>query len=325
MRQMTSPDVMHRPFGKTGLSVPPIVFRADLLDNRARVLPDQTKRLICGEWFDRVSGPVWVEVSYDKVCHECRELSRILRRFEVSRDDVAINLVFDGSGGPSGDNNEIFATAIRDRFEEAEKALGNAYSPKLAMIDVSETQPRDATRAAIGSLAQLKATQRIGAIGIRAKDWAVAKQLSDEVELDFIALMGAFTVLRHPPELAAFLMEIAQRRIAVIAAGVFHGGFLVGGTRFDNRAVGNEAPDDVSLHHWRKAFTSLCHGHGVRPAEACVQFALRGPGVAAVSLSTSRVERVAENLKSTVRNVPVALWESMKEEGLLEDDFRFFS
>ncbi len=109
----------------------------------------------------------------------------------------------------------------------------------------------------------------------------------------------------------------------MIGAGVFHGGFLIGGPRFDGRLISPDDSANLSRFAWRKAFTSLCHGHGVRPAQACIQFALTAPGVVAVSLSTSHVDRVDDNVDSVVSRVPAALWVSLKEEGLLEERYSF--
>ena len=60
---------------------------------------------------------------------------------------------------------------------------------------------------------------------------------------------------------------------------------------------------------------------GITPAEACIQFALSGPGVVALILNSSHPDRVAENIASVERTVPNAFWASMKEEGLLAADY----
>jgi D-threo-aldose 1-dehydrogenase len=59
----------------------------------------------------------------------------------------------------------------------------------------------------------------------------------------------------------------------------------------------------------------------VTPAQACIQFALAGPGVVSVLLNSSRPDRVTENIASVQRKVPDTFWASMKEEGLIADDY----
>jgi D-threo-aldose 1-dehydrogenase len=110
---------------------------------------------------------------------------------------------------------------------------------------------------------------------------------------------------------------LAEQGIGIITAGVFAGGFLLGGRTLNGRNINSDTPAYQSLVARRKAFTALCHGHSVRPAHACIQYALGIPGVVAASLSTSNVDRVAEAVHGATTQVPSALWASMKEEGLL--------
>jgi D-threo-aldose 1-dehydrogenase len=56
---------------------------------------------------------------------------------------------------------------------------------------------------------------------------------------------------------------------------------------------------------------------------ACVQFALSPPGVAAVSLNTSRPERVAENVGAVEAVVPAAFWSDAKNAGLIAREYPF--
>jgi D-threo-aldose 1-dehydrogenase len=125
--------------------------------------------------------------------------------------------------------------------------------------------------------------------------------------------------MSHPPETLDFLTELETRGIAVVNAGVFDGGFLVGSEQLHSQRIDASNLNNEPLFKWRRAFTALCHGHGVAPGHACVQFALSAPAVAAVALRTSIVDRVAEDVSYVQTKVPAALWESMKEEGLIED------
>jgi D-threo-aldose 1-dehydrogenase len=167
----------------------------------------------------------------------------------------------------------------------------------------------------------LKSQYELAAVGIALRDWRLGQTILDAAQVDFIKLLNGPTVLRHPPEMLQWFADLTVRRIPVITAGVFHGGFLAGGPTFDGRTVNPDSPADESLLTWRKAFTSLCHGHGVRPAHACIQFALGRQNAAAVSLSTSHADRVAEDFYAATTPVPNGLWESMKEEGLLAHDY----
>jgi D-threo-aldose 1-dehydrogenase len=131
--------------------------------------------------------------------------------------------------------------------------------------------------------------------------------------------------MRHPIDQLQRLDSLASQQIPIICGGALDGGFLTGGTQINGRAIDLDDPADQSLVTWRKAFTSLCHGYGVRPAHACIQFSLQLPGVVAVSMRTSSPERVRENIEAALNPVPEGLWASMREEGLLAEEFRFSS
>jgi D-threo-aldose 1-dehydrogenase len=123
--------------------------------------------------------------------------------------------------------------------------------------------------------------------------------------------------MRHVPDLVQFMDSLAARQVPIVLGGVFQEGFLVGGQRLDNQDLNPDDPRDARQLAWRKSFVALCQGHGISPAHACIQFAMSAPGAVAVAINTSRPERVAENIRSVLTSAPDALWESMKEEGLL--------
>jgi D-threo-aldose 1-dehydrogenase len=127
--------------------------------------------------------------------------------------------------------------------------------------------------------------------------------------------------MRHSTAVSAFIEKLAARQIPTIVSGVFDGGFLVGGNYLDGRPLNHDDSAHRSFLTWRTAFAALCHGHGVAPAQACIQFVLATPGVVAVRLDSPRAERVAENVEFVRRKVPDAFWASMKEDGLLAADY----
>ena len=61
---MTSARNEHRLLGTTGISIPPICFGSAALGNACRVIPEQSKLEICGEWFRGTSPPVWIDADY---------------------------------------------------------------------------------------------------------------------------------------------------------------------------------------------------------------------------------------------------------------------
>jgi D-threo-aldose 1-dehydrogenase len=322
----------HRLFGCGGLRVPPIIFGTGALANARRTIPDQTKLDICGGWFAHVATPVALEMSLQPGHASALEvLARAFERLEVAPEEVVIVSRF-------GCHDAILAPdALSAAWGKAGRRLGADYRPQLVAIDspddylAAARSPADrdqrlhAILGAYRALENLKATGEVAGIGIAAKDWHVVREIESAVRLDWVMLTGCFTILRHPPGLLQFMSELAARRTPILNAGIFHCDFLAGGSSFDGRMVNPEDPADQSLLAWRKAFVALCHGHGVTPVHASIQFALAAPGVVAVVVNTSRPDRIAENVAAAVAEAPHALWASMQEEGLLSGDHSLWS
>lgn len=295
---MKLPTSQRRAFGETGLTIPPIALGTASLANLPDVIPEQRKLAICGEWFRCVEPPVFVDVAYDHGDGMALEvLGRILRRLEVAEGEVIVHLTLD-SAQPL------------ECWEKSCRLLGD-YRPKLVSVLNADD---DALRA----VGELKVAGMLRGVGVAVNDVRALDRCLPNA--DWVLLGGGFTVLRHPPESVAFLSDLAKRHIPVVMSDAFDGGFLVGGNRFAGRVLSAVEPSDRSLLAWRTSFAALCHGHGVSPAHACVQFALSGPGVVAVQLESSDPDQVAENVEAVAQRVPDAFWAAMKEERLLEID-----
>lgn len=288
-----------KPLGESGLLVPSIVFGTAALANVSQVIPEQRKLEICAAWLQSVAAPVWVDVAYRNGEGMALEvLGRMLHRLDVAADEIVVHLTLDSD-------------RITNDWEKSSRLLGSDYAPKLVSL-------RNANDEAWRAAWELKAARAVRGVGMVMDDLAVA-QLTPPP--DWIVLTRGFTLMRHSTAVLASMQEFASQQIPVIVSGVFDGGFLTGSNRLDGRAVSTDDPTDRSLLAWRTSFVALCHGHSVNPAQACIQFALSGPGVAAVLLESSRPERVAENVESVERKAPDSFWASMKEEGLVAADY----
>jgi D-threo-aldose 1-dehydrogenase len=81
-----------RPFGRTGLTVPPIVFGSSALGNLYRTIPDEEKLAICREWFKHVAPPVMVDTAGKYGAGLALEVfGEALRRLEIGVDEVIIS------------------------------------------------------------------------------------------------------------------------------------------------------------------------------------------------------------------------------------------
>src|SRR5215212_10299710 len=202
--------------GKLGKMMPPIVFGTAALGNVPRVIPEQRKLEICGEWLRHLEPPVFIDAAYkhgDGLALEV--LGRMLHRLDVESDEIVIHLTLD-------------ADHITDDWEKSCRLLGSEYRPKLLSI----CGPHETAWQAV---CDLKAAGKVLGGGVATKDFDALSSLAQSV--DWIVLTSGFTIMRHSAALLASMAELAARQISIIVSGVFDGGFLVGSNRLDGRVL----------------------------------------------------------------------------------------
>lgn len=169
------------------------------------------------------------------------------------------------------------------------------------------------------ALGELKAAGEVMAVGVGAKDWQVIRRISRDVHLDWIMIANSMTIHSHPAELIQFMEEMQASGVTIINSAVFNGGFLTGLDYYNYQPVSPEK--DPALYQWRARWYSLCENFGVAPASVAVAFGKRAPGVSAVALNTTNVNRVKGNIEMAAGSVPAGLWSSLVKEGLIDQGY----
>lgn len=208
---------------------------------------------------------------------------------------------------------------IIDCFEQGNELLGDYNANLVSVHDPDEylaaagsEEERKSRYAdvleAYKALHDLKKAGRVGQIGIGSKDWRIIQMIAGEVNLDWVMIANSMTVHSHPEDLVAFMKELEQKGVIIINSAVFNGGFLVGSDFYNYRPVDKDAKEGQDLIAWRDHFHSLCSNHGLKPAEACVQFGIQAPGVKAIALNTTDPARVLKNIQIAYKEVPEQFW-----------------
>src|SRR5262245_3037749 len=193
-----------RPFGKLGLTIPPIVLGTAALGNVPQVIPEQRKLEICGEWFRHIEPPVFIDAAYshgDGLALEV--LGRMLRRLEVKGDEVIVHLTLD-------------ADHFSDDWAKCCRLLGIEYLRKL----VSNCGTKENAWRAV---CELKAAGLVLGAGIATNDLDAVNLLAPSV--DWLVLTGGFTPMHHSALLLASMADLATRQIPIVVSGVFERGF----------------------------------------------------------------------------------------------------
>jgi D-threo-aldose 1-dehydrogenase len=346
---MAVPTIVHRPLGKTGLLVPPIIFGTSCLGNLYEDVPDATKLAIVSEIMKYSPAPAIFDSAGKYGAGLALEvIGNSFRQLGVPQSQVVISNklgwyrvplrgpeptfergVWAGIGHDA--ESRISYKGILQCYEQGCELLGRGYASQLVSIHdpdeylaaaktPDERKRRfDEVLGAYRALFELKSKGLVQAVGIGAKDWRVIREIAARVDLDWAMFACSLTVYSHPPELLDFIAQLHARRVGLINSAVFNAGFLTGGEWFDYRK-----PDPVSeapLFAWREKFLAVCKKLTVKPADVCVQFGLAVPGVVSVALNTGKPERIRENVASATNLIPNGLWRALKDESLIARNF----
>jgi D-threo-aldose 1-dehydrogenase len=135
---------------------------------------------------------------------------------------------------------------------------------------------------------------------------ATALAFVERGEVDVVLLAGRFTLLDRSAE-AELLPLCTERRVSLIAAGVFNSGLLAGGSTFDYES----APPELLVR--RRTLEEVCARYDVPLVAAAIQFPLRNPGVASIVVGARSPDEVAEDLQLLDVPVPDDLWSELEQ------------
>jgi D-threo-aldose 1-dehydrogenase len=336
----------HRP----DLEMPPVIFGTSGLGNLFVALSDEVKQEIVKECIAHTKGklvfdsagkygaglaleslgkclkalnvdPEEVIIS-NKLAWVRTELKTPEPTFEpgVWRDlkyDAVQNISYDGIMECFEQGNELLGGYVPQMVSvhDPDEYLANARSPeedKKLYNDILE---------AYRALEQLKKDGKVKAIGVGAKNWRSIARIANDIDLDWVMIANSMTIWRHPRALLDFMKKLENKGIQIINSAVFHSGYLIGGDYFDYRLIEEHKAENKVIAKWRKDFFNLCSNFNIKPAEACVQFALMAPGVKSIALSTSDSKRVKDNIAMAEKIIPKQFWDKMIDQGLIDKNY----
>lgn len=343
----------HTPFGKTGLTVPPIVYGTSFMGNLYKELPMEEKRQIMQQWFEGSDATPMIDCAGKYGAGLALEVvGEGLKTMGIDNQDVIIsnklgwyrvplttkeptfepgawvNLEYDAV-------QKISYAGILECWEQGCQLLGGYYKPQLVSVhDPDEylfaaTDQEDHTQRvqdileAYRALFELKEKGEVKAVGIGAKDWLTIKELYDQVKFDWVMFANKLTIYHHPPEIIEFIERIHADGVGIINSAIFNAGFLTGGEYFDYRKMDPLSVEDQQLLAWREKFFSICEKYKVLPGDACLKFALCMPQVSAVALNPSKPERIAHNVEVLACELPSGFWKEMKEQQMIGPHFNY--
>jgi D-threo-aldose 1-dehydrogenase len=152
------------------------------------------------------------------------------------------------------------------------------------------------------------------------KGWGLGVNLTEpcvraleQADPDVFLLAGRYSLLNQPALDQLFPM-CADRGVHVVVGGPYNSGLLAGGRTFEYQ----EAPHEMIAR--RDRIAAVCERHGADIRSAALQFCAAHPVVAAIIPGAKRAKKVEDNARLMAAAVPAAVWQEVKDEGLIPAD-----
>ena len=162
------------------------------------------------------------------------------------------------------------------------------------------------------ALEELRASGQVSAIGLGVNEWQVVHAAMQECQLDCTLLAGRYTLLEQT-SLSPLLEDCARQGNAIVLGGPFNSGILAGSGKFDYA----DAPPAVLAK--AAALDAVCRRFDVPLAAAALQFPLAHPAVVSVIPGARDAAQLRQNAAWFELPIPPALWQALKQEGLLDE------
>ncbi len=339
------------PLGKTGLSVPQVVYGTSYLGNLYTALSREEKLALMNKWFECTEQPVVVDTAGKYGAGLALEvIGEGLAELGIRPEEVMISNKLGWYRVPLANEEPTFEPGawvdlqndcvqtfgykkILRCFDQGNELLGGKYRSEIvsvhdpdeylhAAIDSADRERRSAEiLESYRALFDLKKEGKVKAVGIGSKDWTIIHELYEKVSFDWVMFANSFTVFSHPKEILDFMDHLDSRGVGIINSAVFHGGFLTGGDKFDYQDVDPESDSGRKLHTWRFAFQDLCAEYSVEPGDACLHFGISHPAIISLALNTSKPEKMSRNVEILQKEIPESFWEAMKQKGLIDPNY----
>jgi D-threo-aldose 1-dehydrogenase len=165
------------------------------------------------------------------------------------------------------------------------------------------------------ALAELRSAGVIRAIGAGLNEVEPCVRFAEAGDFDCFLLAGRYTLLEQNG-LDDLLPLAVEKGFSILLGGPYNSGILATGAAPGAKYNYKAAPPDVMERVAR--IEKVCSRHSVPIAAAAIQFPLGHPSVASIVPGAVRPEEVTRNTALITQSIPAALWDDLKNEGLLD-------
>lgn len=324
-----------RPLGRSGLEVTALGFGGAPLGDLYELIPeDRVERTIETAWEEGIrlfdTSPL-----YGAGLSEHR-LGQVLRR--KPRDAFVLStkvgrLLKPRPGTPEETGRFAgglsFAPVYDYSYDGCMRSIEDSYQRLgINRIDIAlihdvdawthgadhEQRFREAMEGAYRALDALRSAGTIRAIGAGLNEVEPCVRFANAGDFDCFLLAGRYTLLEQGG-LDDLLPLAESQQFSILLGGPFNSGILATGAK--PGAYYDYAPAPPEIMERVDRIERVCDAHGVPLAAAAIQFPLGHPRIASIIPGAVSPDEVTRNRQLMSLEIPAALWDDLKNEGLL--------
>jgi D-threo-aldose 1-dehydrogenase len=294
-----------RPFGQTGLMVPPIsIGCAPLGDMKDTFMYSVTEEDAIATVKAALASPIaYIDTAalYGDGESE-RRVGLALREL----GGLPEGAILQTKQGRDPTTDDYSGETVKRRLERSLSMLGVDRIHVVYLHDAEWTNFSDAM-APGGPVEVLKSYKDqgvIGYLGVASGPNDVELQYIETGLFDAVITHNRYTLLNTSAE--PVIEAASKRGMAVLNAAPYGSGILAKGPEAYPRYCYQQASDDMIARTHELA--AICYRHDVPLAAAALQFSMRDPRITNTIVGMSRPERIEQTIAFATHDIPAALW-----------------
>jgi D-threo-aldose 1-dehydrogenase len=210
---------------------------------------------------------------------------------------------------------DFSADGVRRSLDESLGRLG-VDRVDIVLIHDPDAHLEQAITEAAPVLAALREEGVVGAIGFGMNYVEPLRKAVERCDLDVILVAGRYTLLDQAALVSGLLALCEERRVSVMAGGVFNSGVLAApspGSTYDYLPVPPERLQRAAR------IAAVCERHGTSLAAAAIRFVADQPLIATVLIGARDAREIVDDVDLLASPIAEALWSELRAEGLIPD------
>ncbi len=317
MSTTAADPLARKPFGQTGLSVPPIAVGCAPIGNVPEAfgygVTEEDARATIHAALDSPIPYIDTAALYGDG-ESKRRVGLVLRE----RGGLPANAFLQTKQGRNPKNDDYSGDTVKRRMERSLELLGVDRIEVVYLHDQEWTTFADAFAPGgpVEVLQQFRDQGVIGHLGVAGGPIPVQMQYIETGAFDAVIHHNRYTLLNRSAE--PLIDAAVARGMAVLNAAPYGSGMLVKGPDAYPRYAYQQAPAEM-IDRVRQ-FAGIADRHGVPLPAVALQFSTRDSRMTATIVGMSRPDRITETIRYLTTPIPEELWEEIATVPFDTDD-----